>query len=329
MSFDNATLKPDWAVAPTITEAEFVELAEDPFAAASGATADFAELQEATLDNFEASVRTATQSAHGTPMAADPVANSTLAAPAAAVAAEIPRLADSADYIARLEKRLAKIHTRPQEKASTRALAGAEFFVTSSTSTSSAAAHAAASRHNALSNPNASWLGEEDEDAAEAEAKSAAYLGESMEHSSEDEDETAERPPFISSTVEPSIEEQLALLDQHEQQMPEEIRAELESAHIGVGAAMGATAPVALPVSTVSSAAAPASSSSTVMQPMAGPTKQAIEISDGDETAAPTHNHTTPAPTSILPHRLFFYSTQTCLAQVTNWWEEENRCVIS
>ena len=185
-------------------------------------------------------------------------------------------------------------------------LLGSEFLVRSSRGIASSST---------FDHPTSSWLDDNDDgddDDENGKSKDLAHGGDSYpvdgaDYSSEDEC-TTEKDESKSNVIQPSIEEQISLLDQHEQLLVDEEQVTSQ------------------PIST--SVLFDPSSSSTAMVSMVGPSSNFIEMSDGYATGGPSHIRSSTSAPAPVPRRQLYYESQTCLAQAMNWWEESKGCNI-
>jgi len=356
--FDSAP--PDWAVSGPAEEGTDAKRApapathpetDDPFAASAIAAA--AEEAAAGADPFAGfdhfEVPAAASAASPLHTAAShapesvppaPATPLTAAAPAAAAGASEPQLhsaapvdtapmsllPDSEEYIAALERRLARLHNRKAKPTFKHRIAGAEFLAGSGAAafSNNSAAHGSSSASSAAT---ASWLDMPDSVAASASAHGAEPYGVSASaaavHSSDEEgDEVAaqkrrQAPPPLPYAKEESV----ALLSRHRQRIDLADADQLQQAQASAASAVSPTqvmaASISLPADTESAAAvsssdavaaaAPSSGSSAAASSIRGsssnalaaaepdapspaaPSVYAIESSDGDETAAPRH----------------------------------------
>ena len=317
------TATPDWDMTEKADDSDAPTLSDDPFATAGQSAAALP-----AIDEFAFTPAASFDTSSSVSAAAAAVASSS----SSSIVPAIP-LADSAEYIAALEKRLARLHTRPAKKEFAHRPAGAEFLSAASGSGAAAAG---------------SWLDLPDSvPAVAAGSSSAAAASSAMGHSSDEEAEdegAADRHRLASAMLHAAVEERVALLTQHQQLMDDDDCRQLEEARRLANtqtATMGSagaeepsiTAPASSPSSVSSAVPAPAA------PPAPVPASHRIESSDGDDTDAPAHVHMTSAPgadegaalqSGALPLRALYYSSSACLAHAAGWWEEkQEKCTIS
>lgn len=199
-------------------------------------------------------------------------------------------LPDSADYIARLERRLAKLHAAPLKRAlPPRRHAGEEFTV-------------------AASNPNANWI---DLPATTADDSAVAEA-----HSSDDDESDSTRADGrgIPQPLARDEMESVALLATHMQ---------VVDVNVTAVAATDTTA-------TATNMIAASTGADEQRAPLPAPAADStlIEPSDGSETSAPVHQSVAAAHSgeaaAAQPMRRLYYQSQACMAQMIGWWEERD-----
>lgn len=175
-----------------------------------------------------------------------------------------------------------------------------------------------AARSNAFNHATTSWLGDDDDDDDDVRGGGAARMvsldsDDACDHSSADEDEAA----VPSHLLMPSLEEQISLLDQHDQLVEEDGGAPTHDSrsHQIVDAAERNGIPVASPAAGAEHVAS------------TPPAPHVLAMSDSD--ASSTVRLTYVGVEGVLPRRDLYYRSQACLARAFDWWEEQEQCVIT
>lgn len=233
---------------------------------------------------------------HSAAVAAPPVA-------AAAVAAHQP----DADYLSRLERRLARLHTRPAAKHSTRRAAGSEFLPGSDT-----VGRTRDRSGGALS----SWLDMDQPQLDPLPAVDAAVH--SSDEEGEADDAAAADPNRLPAPAQtnPDHDESIGLLAAAAADAVDDSIQSASAQHDSLASQPYDPHPQA------SGSIGEPASSATSMQAMSVPAA-ALESSDGDPTQAPAAHSSHPMRT-----RLAYYASKACMERAAEWIEEQSNCAI-